>query len=137
MTNVPRNVTLEKLKGFVNEFNANVVQVTNDSVIMDVDCRTAPIPQSRNERLGNFRISIKLMDVEVEANSRSNKIKTCTVLETEIMPTRGRDRRSETAVSQMLRLKTALQGWMVAIEMDDSVHASIVRRIKLENDSRY
>jgi diguanylate cyclase (GGDEF)-like protein/PAS domain S-box-containing protein len=137
MTNVPHNVTLEKLKGFVNEFNANVVQVTHDSVIMDVDCRTAPIPQSRNERLGNFRISIKLMDVEVEANSRSNKIKTCTVLETEIMPTRGRDRRSETAVSQMLRLKTALQGWMVAIEMDDSVHASIVRRIKLEKDSRY
>jgi hypothetical protein len=37
MTNVPRNVTLEKLKGFVSEFKANIVQVTCDSVVLDVD----------------------------------------------------------------------------------------------------
>ena len=137
MTNVPYKVTLEKLKGFVNEFKATVVQVTHDSVIMDVDCRTAPIPQTRNERLGSFRISIKLINVEVETNSPGNKLKTCTVLDTEIVPIRGRDRRSETNFNQMLRLKTSLQGWMVAIEMDDSVRATIVRRIQPEKDSSY
>lgn len=137
MTNVPYKMTLEKLKGFVNEFKATVVQVTHDSVIMDVDCRTAPIPQSRNERLGSFRISIRLIDVEVETNSPGNKLKTCTVLDMEIVPIRGRDRRSETNLSQMLRLKTSLQGWMLAIEMDDSVRATIVRRIQPEKDSSY
>lgn len=137
MTNVPRNVTLEKLKGFVSEFKANIVQVTCDSVVLDVDCRIAPVPKKPNERLGKFRVSIKLIDVEVEANSRSNELKVCTVLETEIVPTRSRDRRLETTRNQILRLKTAFQGWMVAIEMDDSVKATIVRRVIAENYSHY
>jgi diguanylate cyclase (GGDEF)-like protein len=136
MTNVPRNVTLEKLKGFVSEFKANIVQVTCDSVVLDVDCRIAPVPKKPNERLGKFRVSIKLIDVEVEANSRSNELKVCTVLETEIVPTRSRDRRLETTRNQILRLKTAFQGWMVAIEMDDSVKATIVRRAIAEKYSR-
>jgi hypothetical protein len=137
MTNVPRNVTLEKLKGFVNEFKAQVVHVDGDNVVMEIDCRTAPIPQTKNERLGSFRIKINLSEVEIEANSRSNKMKVCSLLDIEMTPTRGRDRRGETVLSQMLRLKTAFQGWMVAIEMDDSVRSSIVRKIKPEKDSRY
>jgi hypothetical protein len=103
---------------------------------LDVDCRIAPVPKKPNERLGKFRVSIKLIDVEVEANSRSNELKVCTVLETEIVPTRSRDRRLETTRNQILRLKTAFQGWMVAIEMDDSVKATIVRRAIAEKYSR-
>lgn len=137
MTNVPRDVTLEKLKGFVNEFKAQVVHVENDSVIMDLDCRSAPIPQAKNERLGSFRLKITTTEVEVEFNSRNKEIKRCTLLDIEISPTRGRDRRGETIISQMLRVKTSLQGWMVAIEMDDSVRTTIVRKIKPEKDSRY
>lgn len=137
MTNVPRNVTLEKLKGFVNEFKATVVCVENDSVVIELDCRTAHIPQTKNERLGSFRIKIILSEVEVESNKRNKEIKICTLLDVEMVPSRGRDRRAETVLSQLMRLKTAFQGWMVAIEMDDSVRTTIVRKIKPEKDSRY
>jgi diguanylate cyclase (GGDEF)-like protein/PAS domain S-box-containing protein len=137
LTNVPRAVTLEKLKGFVKEYKAHVVSVDNDSVVMDIDCRVAPIPQTVQERMGTFQLKVTLSELELESNSRNKDLKTGTHLAIELIFVRGRDRRIETIQSQLLRLKTSFQGWIVGIDMDDSIRAKIVRKIKPETDSRY
>lgn len=137
VTNVPRNVTLEKIKGFVLEYNATVIHVEQDSVVIEVDCKNVPIPQAHNERLGKYRIKIDIVELETEAAARVREIKVCTLLEMEFAPVRARDRRSEAITSQILRLKAAIQGLLVANDMDDEFRATILRRMKPVKDSRY
>lgn len=137
LTNVPRSVALEKLKGFVREFHATVVHVEAGKAVLEVDCRNSPIPQIKNEHLGKFRLEITISEVEMPAGWKKNDVKICTLLGVQIVPVRNRDRRSEALLSQVLRLKTSLQEFMIAGEMDDDLRASIIRHIKLEQDLRY
>ena len=130
-------MTLEKLKGFVSEFNASVIDVGCDKIVLEVDCRRTPIPQTKNERLGKFVMEIGVTELEMNAGGKKGNVKTCTLLELLISPVRSRDRRSDALESQAIRLKTAFQGVMVAHEMDEELEGDIVRRIKPEKESRY
>ena len=135
--NVPRNVALEKIKGFVNEFHAIVLDVEYDKVTVEIDCKKAPIPSALNERLGKFRVALKLSEVEMKTGQKEHHTSICTLLGLEIDPIKSRDRRSETALSQALRLKTCIQGALLAYEVNDAIRSTIIRKIKLEKESRY
>jgi diguanylate cyclase (GGDEF)-like protein/PAS domain S-box-containing protein len=137
VTNVPREVTLEKLKGFVKEFHANVQHVDLDSAVLDLDCKNTPIPKRSDERLGKFRMSIQVADIEMKTGGRKEQLKVCTLLNITISAFRNRDRREDSLRSQAVRLKTALQGFLVAHEMDDELREDFVRKIKRETGSRY
>jgi diguanylate cyclase (GGDEF)-like protein/PAS domain S-box-containing protein len=137
VTNVPRNVALEKLKGIVNEFQATVSDVENERVTLEIDCKKAPIPSTHNERLGKFKVVVEVVEVEMRTGRSDHHINICTLLNLEIQPLRSRDRRSESAMSQGLRLKTSIQGLMLAYEMDETSKSNVIRRIKQEKESRY
>ncbi|MEQ1826068.1 MAG: diguanylate cyclase [Pirellula sp.] len=137
VTNVPRSVTLEKLKGFVREFHATVLHVETDRASLEVDCRVSPIPQIKNDRLGKFRLDIGVIELEMKAGGKQENVKICTLLEVEVIPMRNRDRRSDALENQVTRLKAALQGYLVAQDMDDELRANVLRRIKRQTDSRY
>lgn len=137
ITSVPREVTLQKLKGFVQDYKAVVHHVDQSSVVLEVDCRVAPIPKMKNERLGKFRLSMEVADVEMKAGGHQTSTRICTLLDTEITALKNRDRRSDSIRSQANRLKTALQVYLVAHEMDDAIRQDILRKIKPDTDSRY
>lgn len=137
ITSVPREVTLQKLKGFVQEFNAVVHHVDQNNVVLEIDCRIAPIPKTKNERLSKFRITIEIADVEMKTGGYQVSTKICTLLDTEFTALKNRDRRGESVRSQANRLKTALQVYLVAHEMDEALRKDILRKIKPETDSRY
>ncbi len=137
LTNVPRDVTLQKLKGFVSGFQAAVIEVESDRIILEVDCRKAPIPQTKNERLCKFHLEIGIAEVEMNAGGKKGNVKTCTLLNLHISPVRSRDRRTDALVSQATRLKTAFQGVMVAHDMNEELEGDVLRRIKPEKESRY
>jgi hypothetical protein len=113
------------------------VHVESGKAVLEVDCRKSPIPQIKNERLGKFRLEITIAEVEMPSGGKKHDVKICTLLDVQIVPVRKRDRRSEALLSQVLRLKTSLQEFMIASEMDDDLRASIIRHINLEQDSRY
>ena len=137
VTDVPRIVTLEKLKGFVNEVQAVVIQVESDKVVLEVDCRKMIKAIDKKERLGKFRIEINIVELEMNTACKKGYNKVCTLLEVAINPIRSRDRRNESVICQALRLKIALQGLLVARDMDSGMNENIIRRIKPEKNSRY
>lgn len=137
LTNVPRAVTLEKLKGFVREQKAAVHEVSHDSVILDLDFKNAPIPKLKDERMGKYRITIKLAEIEMATGGNKQHTKICTLLDVEIAPLGNRDRRSDSVRSQSHRISTELQGFLVAHEMNDEIRQNVLRKIKNETDSRY
>jgi len=137
VTNVPRGVALQKLKGFVNEFRATVSDVEVDRVNLEIDCKNGPFPKIQNERLGKFKLTITLSEVEMEAGIKKDNFKVCTIVNVQIAPLRTRDRRTEALLSQIIRLKASLQGFLVACEMNDEIRAKVIRTIKVEKASRY
>jgi len=137
LTNVPRAVTLEKLKGFVRDFKVAVHEVNQDSAILDIDFKTAPIPKLKDERMGKYRMNIKLTEIEMATGGNKQNTKICTMLDVEIAPFGNRDRRSDSLRSQSQRIKTELQGYLVAHEIDQESRQKILRKIKSESDSRY
>ncbi len=137
LTNVPRAVTLEKLKGFVRDFKVAVHEVNQDSAILDIDFKTAPIPKLKDERMGKYRMNIKLTEIEMATGGNKQNTKICTMLDVEIAPFGNRDRRSDSLRSQSQRIKTELQGYLVAHEIDEESRQKILRKIKSESDSRY
>ncbi len=137
VTNVPRVVTLEKLKGFVNEFQAVVIQVASDNVVLEVDSRKIINAIDNKERLGKFRIEIHIVELEMNTACKKGYNEVCTLLEVAINPIRSRDRRNESVICQALRLKVALQGLMLARDMDSDLSENIIRRVKTEKNLRY
>ncbi|XZE21486.1 diguanylate cyclase [Pirellulaceae bacterium SH449] len=137
ITSVPKAVTLQKLKGFVQEYNVVVHHVDQSNIVLELDCRVAPIPKAKNERLGRFRMSIEVADVEMKAGGQQLSTRICTLLDVEITALKNRDRRGESVRSQANRLKTALQVYLVATEMDDTLRQDLLRKIKPDTDSRY
>lgn len=137
LTNVPRALTLAKLKGFVDDFKAVVHEVNQSSVILDLDFKKAPIPKLKDERMGKYRMTIKLAELEMATGGNKQHTKVCTLLVVEIAPLRNRDRRSDSHRSQSHRLKTELQGLLVAHEMDDEIRSKILRKIEHETDALY
>lgn len=137
VTNVPRVVTLEKLKGFVNEVQAVVIHVESDKVVLEVDCRKIISAIDKKERPGKFRIEINIVEIEMNTECKKGYNKICTLLEVAINPIRTRDRRNESVICQALRLKVALQGLLLARDMDSEMKENIIRRIKPEKNSRY
>jgi len=135
--NVPRNVALEKLKGMISEFQATIIDVESNKVTLEFDCKKTPIPASVNERLGKFRVIMEIVEVEMAAGRSEQNVNICTLVNLDIQPLRSRDRRSDAALSQALRLKTIIQGWMLAYEMDEKARASIKRHVHRESESRY
>ena len=137
VTNVPRVVTLEKLKGFVNAVQAVVIQVERDNVVLEVDSRNILDSTDKKERLGKFRIEISIIDLEMNTACKKSYNSVCTLLEVAINPIRRRDRRDGSVVCQALRLKVALQRILVARDMDSDLNENIIRRVKPEQNARY
>ena len=137
VTNVPRVVTLEKLKGFVNEVQAVVIHVESDKVVLEVDCRKIISAIDKKERLGKFRIEIDIVEIEMSSASKKGYNKIGTLLEVAINPIRTRDRRNESVICQALRLKVALQGLLLARDMDCEMKENIIRRVSPEKNARY
>ena len=136
ITNVPKVVTLEKLKGFVAEVTAVVLDVSVDQVRLEVDCIKLVSAMSKHDRPAKFRMEIKVVEVEMDVALKGrNRI--CSLVEVKINPTRNRDRRSESVLFQADRLKVLLQGVLVAQEVDLATENAILRRFKPEKDSRY
>jgi hypothetical protein len=87
--------------------------------------------------MGKYRMNIKLAEIEMATGGNKQNTKICTMLEVEIAPLGTRDRRSDSLRSQSQRIKTELQGFLVAHEMDEESRQKILRKIKSESDSRY
>ncbi|MCU0707518.1 MAG: diguanylate cyclase [Pirellula sp.] len=137
VTNVPKTLAYDKLRGFANEFLAVITSVQNDFAIFEIDCKNTPMPRQPNERLGKHRIHVGLREIEMRAGAEKNIVRQATLIRVIITPLHTRDRREDANLTQCARLMQALQCYLLAEPFDASMKADLIRVIKPENDSRY
>ena len=136
ISNVTKEVTLEKLRGFIEEFQGKVNHVELNQAIFDIDCNNTPMACQTNQRLGKHRIKIKLTELEMKAGCEKNQIKLVTHIHVIITPMSNRDRR-EGVMNQCARLMQALQCYLLAQIFNDRDRADVIRTVKPVRENRY
>jgi len=61
---VPREVVIEKIKGFINDFNAEIESVSPESVRFTLDSAKTELSRRTNDRHGVFRLDLMVRELD-------------------------------------------------------------------------
>jgi len=134
---VPKSLVYEKLLGFAAECSATVTETHENLTTFEVDSRNLKIPRERNERPGKLRVHVGIREVAIRVGPNKQKTRDGTLLQVVISSLNARDRREETCLNQCNHVLKALQAYLLAERMNESMLADLVRVAKPTNDSRY
>lgn len=136
ISSVPREIVIEKLKGFISESSADVISIQNDKVHLRVDCRNAPMQRRTADRPAVFEIILVLEDIELAGAGKTKGFQLQTRIKLDILPVRQRDRRTEALVDQANRLRFSFQSFLQAELIDDGLRDRIIPVYKPGSDGR-
>ncbi|MEW4454437.1 diguanylate cyclase [Bremerella sp. JC817] len=118
-TRVPLNLAAEKIRGFVADHRAEVLQVTENSIKVMIDGESLPLQRRVADRAVPLILDLHFSAMMVENGSQHTKV------QISISPRRNRDRRKRDAVERARHLLLSLQSYMVAYEFVDTSVASM------------
>jgi len=136
ISNVPRGIAIEKLKGFIADSKAEIIHIETERVHLRVDCRNAPMTRRDADRPTVFEIKIDLEDIDVAGIGRADGIQRQTRLKLEIFAGRNRDRRTDALVDQANRLRHSFQAYLVAHEISNEMRERLIPVYKPGADGR-
>ncbi|MEX0794460.1 MAG: diguanylate cyclase [Pirellulaceae bacterium] len=116
-TRVPLKLAIEKVRGFVADHSAEVLDVGEDHIRVLIDGDALPLQRRSNDRAVPLEMEIQFSPDPTEQGGQQ------TVVEMAIYPRRNRDRRRKDAVERARLLMHSLQSYLVAYEFTDSTPA--------------
>lgn len=124
LTSVPLNVVIEKMRGVVMDFQAEVLVVEKSRVQFRVENQAIAELRRRSDRRQLFIVDVKLAEVDFQIGRGSSPSKR-TMLKLEILPNGRRDRRVTNHKEQVEILARTLQSYLVAQVVDDNLRQHI------------
>lgn len=124
LTSVPLNVVIEKMRGVVMDFQAEVLVVEESRVQFRVENQAIAELRRRSDRRQLFIVDVKLAEVDFQIGRGSSPSKR-TMLKLEILPNGRRDRRVTNHKEQVEILARTLQSYLVAQVVDDNLRQHI------------
>ena len=109
LTQVPLDLAVEKLRGFVADHQAEVVTVEEQYLVLSLDSSRVNNQRRRTDRGVTMVVELRLEALD-EARGVGTRIKTS------IRPRRGRDRRTDTMQERALQIYRSLKAYLVACE---------------------
>ncbi len=109
-TRVPLPLVAEKLRGFVSDHNAEIIDISQDHVIIDVATANFHEHRRSTDRPIPFRLELRF---EPHSRSDNNVAGPRTIIQVTLNPTKHRDRRAslDTSARSLLR---SLQAYLMA-----------------------
>lgn len=124
LTSVPLNVVIEKLRGIILDFKADVLVVEDSRVQFLVENQSVAELRRRTDRKQTFTVDVRLADVDFQIGRGANPSKR-TMLKLEILPSGRRDRRVSNHREQVDILARILQSYLVAQLVDENLRQHI------------
>lgn len=121
VTMVPIEVAVQKLRGFIADQDARILNAEENELLLEVTDHNRQINRRANDRPARFSIHLKLSQHHFErANAHGMAAGTYveTRIEVTIMPVRDRNRRREQTVESARRLLGSLKSYLMAHEDD-------------------
>lgn len=122
VSNVPLNVSIEKLRGFVADHSAKIIAISDDRVELAINSHARTKSRRRNDRAIVFQMLLRFSEQrEPEGNAKTQSASRAgslqTIVHVAIRPSRGRDRRNRHLVEQAGDLMTSLQSYLMVKEV--------------------
>lgn len=124
LTSVPLNVVIEKMRGVIMDFQAEVLVVEESRVQFRVENQAIAELRRRSDRRQLFIVDVKLAEVDFQIGRGSSPSKR-TMLKLDILPNGRRDRRVTNHKEQVEILARTLQSYLVAQVVDDNLRQHI------------
>ncbi|MCR9291331.1 MAG: diguanylate cyclase [bacterium] len=122
---VPKEVVVQKLHGFINDHQAEVVNADENSVVIRVDGKN--FQGRRGERPTSMMLCVEIKNVQFACNTdRGTVYQSRSLLNVDVKPYRARDRRSETLQGQATQLLLSFRSYVVAQEIDEALRSKIM-----------
>lgn len=118
MSVVPVNITVEKLRGFIADHNAQLLSVEDNLVVMRIEGSVQQAKRA-NDRPVPFFVEIRLQE-EIHVPPRGGASTPRTLMFVTIRPKRHRDRRLSDLDERMRRLVFSIRSYLMATELEGS-----------------
>jgi diguanylate cyclase (GGDEF)-like protein len=119
-TSVPLNVVVEKMRGFVADHHAQIVNVTESQLVLQIDGDQASLLRRATDRPMPFVIEIRFEESQGQAPNKGGGKLLRTAAHVTISPQRTRDRRRRDVRERAQRLLASLKSYLMAQENDGS-----------------
>ncbi len=114
VTVVPLQVAAEKLRGFVADQAAEIIEIEDNRLVLEITGQNLPMLRRTSDRATPFLMELDLEEVEPEAESRSAGKERRTVVQVTIRPKRQRERRRDGADERARQLFASLKSYLMA-----------------------
>jgi len=133
MTVMPLKITAEKLRGFVADHGAEVVNIEENRVMLLIDGHNTPLLRRWNDRAVPLVLELTLRESNASNEGRQDGTHQCTAINVVVRLKRQRDRRRHDAAERARQLVISLKSYLMAHEfvdngeLDDSEEDSAAR----------
>lgn len=123
ITSVPLALAAEKLKGFISDHHAEILEVRGQCVHLRIDGPFTPLLRRHSDRAVAFDMRIEFFQDVVPNDSGATR--PTTRIFVEVWPTRYRDRRSRDLQQRASQLLASLKAYLMAEDMERPVAADV------------
>jgi diguanylate cyclase (GGDEF)-like protein/PAS domain S-box-containing protein len=127
VTAVPLAVTVEKLRGFIADYHAQILLVEGDIIRMKIESEQMGMARRTGDRAVPFVVELQFSEErsqQAAAHDRMGKTK----VHVTIRPKRERDRRRADALERARHVMSGIKSYLVASEVDLQSHKGALRR---------
>ncbi|MBC8871198.1 MAG: diguanylate cyclase [Planctomycetes bacterium] len=114
ITTVPLKLAAEKLRGFVFDQGAEIVEISDENVTLEIDGRNSVMMQRSGDRATPFLIELRLEETRLDAGRTQGTNALRTLAHVTIRPKRQRDRRRRDVVERARQLLCSLKSYLMA-----------------------
>jgi hypothetical protein len=116
-TAVPLNVVVEKMRGFVSDYYAEVERIEEGHLLLRINGQNSPLMRRSTDRPVAFLIEMWFEEGKLNLGSRTG-IADRTIVRVSVRPVRSRDRRQSDVMERARKMLANLKSYLVAQEID-------------------
>jgi diguanylate cyclase (GGDEF)-like protein/PAS domain S-box-containing protein len=113
-TVVPLHLATEKLRGFIADHNAEILEIAKNRVILDIAGKNLPLMRRSSDRPTPFLVELNLEEVQVDHDTHATGGQLRTLVQITIRPKRQRDRRRNGVDERARQLFVSLRSYLMA-----------------------
>ncbi len=128
-TAVPFDVAVQKLRGFVSDQDARILNISENKMSMELTNRVASGKRHNGDRKVTFTIELHFFEARVPRTNAQGVAAgeyVETLIEVTIRPRRDRDRRLDSTISKARALLGSLKSYLIAIEHEGRASQSTI-----------
>jgi hypothetical protein len=116
ITSVPLKLSVEKLRGFVADHGAQILEIKSSDVKLGIEGDSLPNQRRSSDRSVPYLIDLHFEEHSEKTDGRKPTMISKTLVQVVIKPKRNRDRRVRDAADRARQLLNSLKAYLVAQE---------------------